>query len=206
MSDAVSESANEAGSIQDKLGAIRLIAMDIDGVLTDGTVELVPEGPEVKRFHVADGLGLRLVMNAGFQVAWISGRASEVVQKRAAELSITHLFEKTPNKSIPLAELMGRFTLSSDNIAYMGDDLNDLPAFSLAGAKFAPANAVNEIKALADFVTTHNGGAGAVREMCDAILKAQGRYNDALTIYLAGLLKTEEKAEEKAEEEAEVPG
>jgi 3-deoxy-D-manno-octulosonate 8-phosphate phosphatase (KDO 8-P phosphatase) len=188
--------ANEAGSVQDKLGAIRLIAMDIDGVLTDGAVELVLDGPEVKRFNVADGLGLRLVMNTGIQVAWISGRASEIVQKRAAELGITHLYEKTPNKSIPLAELMGRFTLSTANIAYMGDDLNDLPAFSLAGAKFAPANAATEIKALADFVTTHAGGAGAVREMCDVILKAQGRFNDALTIYLAGLLKTEVKAEE----------
>jgi 3-deoxy-D-manno-octulosonate 8-phosphate phosphatase (KDO 8-P phosphatase) len=182
---------SEAG-IQSKLASIRLIAMDIDGVLTDGTVELVSSGPEIKRFHVADGLGLQLAMNAGISVVWISGRASEIVEKRAHELGVTHLFQGTANKSVPLAELMGRFTLSQANIAYMGDDLNDLPAFSLAGAKFAPANAVNEIKALADFVTVNCGGAGAVREMCDTILKAQGRYNDALSVYLARLLKANE--------------
>jgi 3-deoxy-D-manno-octulosonate 8-phosphate phosphatase (KDO 8-P phosphatase) len=187
----MSDTAVEAGKIQDKLSAIRLIAMDIDGVLTDGTVEIASNGPEIKRFHVADGLGLQLAMNAGIMVVWISGRASEIVEKRAAELGVAHLFEKTPNKSVPLAELMGKHTLSSANIAYMGDDLNDLPAFSLAGAKFAPANAVSEIKALADFVTTLEGGRGAVREMCDAILRSQGKYNDALTVYLAGLLKTE---------------
>jgi 3-deoxy-D-manno-octulosonate 8-phosphate phosphatase (KDO 8-P phosphatase) len=179
-------------SVQEKLSAVRLIAMDIDGVLTDGTVEIVPGGPEIKRFHVADGLGLQLAMNAGMRIVWISGRASEIVERRAEELGITHLYQKMPNKSVPLAELMGRYTLSTANIAYMGDDLNDLPAFSLAGVKFAPANAVTEIKAVADFVTVNAGGAGAVREMCDAVLKAQGRFNDALTIYLAGLLKTED--------------
>jgi 3-deoxy-D-manno-octulosonate 8-phosphate phosphatase (KDO 8-P phosphatase) len=192
MADREDASSTEAqaGAIKEKLSSIRLIAMDIDGVLTDGTVEIASDGPEIKRFHVADGLGLQLAMNAGLIVVWISGRASEIVEKRAQELGVTHLFERTPNKSVPLAELMGRYTLASVNIAYMGDDLNDLPAFSLAGAKFAPANAVTEIKALADFVTTVEGGRGAVREMCDTILRAQGRYNDALTVYLAGLLKT----------------
>lgn len=184
--------SHETGAILDKLSSIRLIAMDIDGVLTDGAVEIALDGPEVKRFHVADGLGLQLAMNAGILVAWISGRASEIVQKRAEELGITHLFEKIANKSVPLAELMGKYTLSSANIAYMGDDLNDLPAFSLAGAKFAPANSVSEIKALADFVTQLEGGRGAVREMCDTILRAQGKYNDALSLYLARLLKPDE--------------
>jgi 3-deoxy-D-manno-octulosonate 8-phosphate phosphatase (KDO 8-P phosphatase) len=188
----LASAASHPGKVQDKLAAVRMIVLDIDGVLTDGTVEIVSSGPEIKRFHVTDGLGLQLAMNAGIIVVWISGRESEIVAKRAAELSITHLYQMTPNKSVPIAELMGRYTLSSANIAYMGDDLNDLPAYSLAGAKFAPANAVMEIKALADFVTEHAGGAGAVREMCDAILKAQGRYNDALTVYLARLLKTEE--------------
>lgn len=184
----------EPESVQGKLASVRLIAMDIDGVLTDGTVEIVPDGPEVKRFHVADGLGLQLAMNAGIVVVWISGRESEVVEQRANELGVTHLYQTVKNKSLPLAELIGRYTLSTPNIAYMGDDLNDLPAFSLAGVKFAPENAANEIKALADFVTVRPGGMGAVREMCDAILKAQGRYNDALALYLARLLRADAEA------------
>lgn len=186
------DGAAETGRVQEKLSAIRLIAMDVDGVLTDGAVEIVPDGPEVKRFHVADGLGLQLAMNAGIVTVWISGRESEIVERRATELGITHLYQKTPNKSVPLADLIGRYTLSTAHIAYMGDDLNDLPAFSLAGTKFAPANAVTEIKSLADFVTTREGGKGAVREMCDAILKAQGKYNDALAVYLARLLKSDD--------------
>ena len=183
--------ADNGSGVQEKLSAVRMIAMDVDGVLTDGSVELVIGGPEVKRFNVADGLGLQLAMNAGIRVVWITGRSSELVAARAEELGIHHLYQSCPNKSVPLAELMGKFTYSSANIAYMGDDLNDLPAFSLAGVKFAPANAVSEIKAVADFVTDRSGGQGAVREMCDAILKSQGKFNDALTIYLAKLLRPE---------------
>ncbi len=180
----------------ERLKDVRLIAMDVDGVLTDGTVELPgADQPEVKRFHVADGLGLQLARLSGLTVVWITGRASECVRRRAAELGIERVYEKAANKSLPLAELMGALTLTSANIAYMGDDLNDLPAFSLAGIKFAPANAVAEIKGLADLVTEHSGGQGAVREMCDVILKTQGKWNDALTAYLGSLLGSPEAAD-----------
>ena len=180
---------DSASPLQSRLSGIRLIAMDVDGVLTDGAIELVhPEG-ESKRFHTLDGLGIQLAIHAGLLVAWISGRASALVERRATELGVHHLFQLAANKSAAIAELMGAYALTQANVAYVGDDLNDLPAFSLAGVKFAPAGAVAEIKALADFVTERPGGQGAVREVCDVILKAQGKWNDAVTLYLAGLLK-----------------
>src|SRR5437870_6783635 len=168
-------------SPQDKLSLVRLIAMDVDGVLTDGGIYLDGKESESKRSHIADGLGIQLAVQAGLVVVWISGRESDVVQRRADELGVTHLYQKTSNKSAVLAELIGKYSLNQSNIAYVGDDLNDLPAFSLAGVKFAPANAVTEIKALADFVTEKSGGEGAIREVCDVILKAQGKWNDAVS-------------------------
>ena len=174
---------------EEKLAAVRLLAMDVDGVLTDGGISFDSAGIESKRFHVADGLGIQLLLYAGIPVAWISGRESAVVAKRAEELGITHLYQNTRNKSVALAELMGRYALTQANIAYVGDDLNDLPAFSIASVKFAPANAIDTIKAHVDFVTEKPGGQGAVREVCDTILKAQGKWNDAVTQYLARLLQ-----------------
>lgn len=163
--------------------------MDVDGVLTDGGIILGSGDLEAKRFHIADGLGIRLLIHAGIRVAWISGRQSDAVRKRAAELGVTDLFEESGNKSAALAQLIANYGLTQANIAYVGDDLNDLPAFSLAGVKFAPANAVAEIKALAEFVTEKPGGDGAVREVCDVILKAQGKWNDAVTAYLSELFQ-----------------
>lgn len=179
-------------SIEVRLAAIRLLAMDVDGVLTDGSILFTGGGTESKQFHVADGLGIRLALEAGLVVVWISSRMSEAVAQRAAELKVSHLYQNVDNKSKALAELIGAYTLQTDNVAYIGDDLNDLPAYSLAGVKFAPANAVSEIKGIADFVTEKRGGEGAVREVCDVLLKAQGKWNDAVTRYLARLLQAED--------------
>lgn len=177
-------------TLTERLAAIRLLAMDVDGVLTDGGILLSGTDPEIKRFHVADGLGIQLALHGGLIVAWISGRASEAVERRAQELGVQHLYQNTANKSAPLAELIGAYSLDSVNVAYVGDDLNDLPAYSLAGVKFATANAVAEIKGLADFITEKAGGEGAVREVCDVVLKGQGKWTEALTQYLARLLQT----------------
>lgn len=176
-------------TLAQKLSAVRLLAMDVDGVLTDGGILVNGDGSETKRFNVADGLGIQLMLYAGIPVAWISGRDSPAVAWRAEQLGITHLYQGTRNKSVALADLMGRYALTQANIAYIGDDLNDLPAFSIAAVKFAPANAIDTIKAHVDFVTQNTGGNGAVREVCDAILKAQLKWNDALTQYLARLLQ-----------------
>jgi 3-deoxy-D-manno-octulosonate 8-phosphate phosphatase (KDO 8-P phosphatase) len=179
-------------TIADRLKRVRLLAMDVDGVLTDGRVILVGESEESKQFHILDGLGVQLAMLGGLVVVWISGRKSAIVERRADELGVTHLYQGVANKSTVIAELIARYNVNQSQIAYMGDDLNDLPAFSLAGVKFAPANAVAEIKGLADFVTERNGGEGAVREACDVILKAQERWNDAVTAYLSRLLQPPE--------------
>lgn len=179
----------EPGVIQHKLSDIKLIALDVDGVLTDGSVNYSSDGTETKRFHIADGLGIQLAIHAGLVVAWISGRTSDAVERRSKELNVHHLYMGVSNKSIALAELMGAYEIEGKNIAYMGDDLNDLPALSLVGVKFAPSNAVPEILGHADFVTSKSGGSGAVREMCDAILKAQGKYTEALTLYLSDILR-----------------
>lgn len=176
----------------EKLRHVKLLAMDVDGVLTDGAIWLESDGSEAKRFNVADGLGTVLMLKAGLLVVWISGRQSVAVEKRAAELSITHLFQGARNKSRVIAQLMETYALDSSNIAYIGDDLNDLPAFATAGVRFAVANAASEVKAVADFVTSNTGGGGAVREVCDVILKAQNRWASAVESYLSEILQSNE--------------
>jgi len=179
--------AQEASPVH-KLEAVRLLALDVDGVLTDGSILLVG-GEEIKRFDASDGLGIRLLLHAGILVAWISGRESTCVERRARELGVTRLYQGARNKSVVLADLMASYALAQSNIAYMGDDLNDIPAYSIAGVKFAPANAVMEIKTLADFVTERPGGSGAVREVCDVILKAKNVWTEAVTAYLSDLMR-----------------
>jgi 3-deoxy-D-manno-octulosonate 8-phosphate phosphatase (KDO 8-P phosphatase) len=178
--------------LQQKLAAVRLLAMDVDGVLTDGGILLSGPADEQKRFHVQDGLGIQLAQNGGLVIAWISGRRSTIVERRARELGVEHLYQGVTNKAAPMAELLGLYTLKPDNIAYIGDDWNDLPAFHIAGVKCAPANAMPEIKGIADLITDRPGGGGAVREICDVILKAQGRWNDAVQQYLARLVQPQE--------------
>ena len=176
-------------NVTERLKRVRLLAMDVDGVLTDGKIVLVGDDGESKAFHIQDGLGIQLAMHGGMVVAWISGRKSAIVERRAKELGVTHLYQGAANKSAVIAELIAAYSVHQAQIAYIGDDLNDLPAFSLAGVKFAPANAVAEIKGLADFVTERRGGEGAVREVCDVILKAQERWNPAVTAYLSTLMQ-----------------
>ena len=178
-----------AEEVKQKLSRVKLIAMDVDGVLTDGGICYSGTNDESKTFNVMDGLGIRLALLAGIPVAWITGRTSDAVVRRSEELSVTHLYTGILNKSVPLAELMSLYSLDASQIAYMGDDLNDLPAFSLAGVKFAPSNATIEIKSLVDFVTERAGGAGAVREFIDSVLKAQDKWTGAVEAFLAEALK-----------------
>jgi 3-deoxy-D-manno-octulosonate 8-phosphate phosphatase (KDO 8-P phosphatase) len=186
--------ANEQSDIIAKLSAIKLFAMDVDGVLTDGGIIMFPASGEngileTKQFSAADGLGLQLVMIAGIHVAWITGRKSLVVEHRAKELGVEHLYQACGNKASALTELMAKYSLLPENIAYMGDDLNDFPAFEVAGVHFAPANAAKEVKALAHFITENKGGEGAVREVCDTILKLRHLWSDAFTQYLGESLR-----------------
>ena len=152
---------------------IRLFAMDVDGVLTDGTVLISSDGTEAKAFSIFDGTGIIRLNRAGLAVAWISGRASGATARRAQELKIPHLVQGRIDKLAALQELAARLGLTAAQCAYMGDDVIDAPAIAWAGIGAAPAEAMPAALAAADFVTRRPAGRGAVREVCEQILAAQ---------------------------------
>ena len=156
--------------------SIRLLAMDVDGVLTDGRILLDSQGRELKGFHVHDGQGIVLAHRAGLQTAWVSGRSSEAVAQRASELGVSWLYQGIADKGRVLQELLQQTTLSPDAIAYIGDDLGDLAIMRCVGLPIAVADARPEVRACAAWVTHQPGGHGAVREVIDLVLRAQGRW------------------------------
>ncbi len=170
-----------------RLRVVRLLAMDVDGVLTDGRLGYDDSGAELKSFHVHDGLGLALLRFLEIKIAWITGRANPVVERRASELGVTSLLLGVKDKGAALHTLGQSFALQREQIAYIGDDWNDLPAFMQSGVKIAVANAIREVKAESDFVTRLPGGSGAVREVCEALLEAHGMRETVLRDYLASL-------------------
>lgn len=148
---------------------IRLFAMDIDGTLTDGAVEVRDEAPSM-RMCVQDGLGIERVREAGVVVAWISGRASESVRARAGQLGVTEVWLGETDKLARLMEIADRLGVAAAEIAYMGDDLPDLPAMRFCGVSIAPPNAIPEVRREADWVTRNKAGSGAVREACEMLV------------------------------------
>lgn len=152
---------------------VRLLALDVDGVLTDGTVLILADGGEGKSFSILDGHGLRLLERAGVATAWISGRASEATTRRARELRIPHVFQGRLDKRVVLADLASRLGLTAADCAYMGDDEIDVEALRWAGIGIAPATAMPAALAAAIYVSTRPAGHGAVREVCDLILAAR---------------------------------
>lgn len=149
---------------------IRLFAMDVDGVLTDGTVHISSDGTEAKAFSILDGHGLRKLERAGVVTAWISGRASDATTRRATELRIPHLIQGRVEKLAALQELARTLDLTPAQCAYMGDDDIDAPAIAWAGLGLAPAEAMPTALAAADYVALRPAGRGAVREICELIL------------------------------------
>ncbi|HEY7613643.1 MAG TPA: HAD hydrolase family protein [Gemmatimonadales bacterium] len=166
---------------------VRMLALDVDGVLTDNGIWIGPvagERVELKRFDIQDGLGLRLLRTAGLPVLWLSGRHSEATALRAEELRVDELLQVPgPKKLEALAQVLSRRGLDWQDVAYVGDDLADLQIMRRAGLPIAVANAVPEIRAVAAAVTTARGGHGAVREIADALLKARGVWADMLERY-----------------------
>jgi 3-deoxy-D-manno-octulosonate 8-phosphate phosphatase (KDO 8-P phosphatase) len=152
---------------------IRLFAMDVDGVLTDGTVHISSDGTEAKAFSILDGHGLRKLERAGVVTAWISGRASDATTRRATELRIPHLIQGRVEKLAALQELARTLDLTPAQCAYMGDDDIDAPAIAWAGLGLAPAEAMPTALAAADYVALRPAGRGAVREICELILASQ---------------------------------
>ena len=153
--------------------AVRLFAMDVDGVLTDGTVQVFSDGKEAKSFSILDGLGLRELERAGIITAWISGRPSGATARRAEELKIPHLLMGRTDKLAALRELAQRLALNPKQCAYMGDDTIDVPAIVWAGIGIAPPDAISAAADAADYVTQRPAGRGAVREVCDRLLTAR---------------------------------
>lgn len=153
--------------------AIRLFAMDVDGVLTDGTVLIASDGTESKSFSILDGMGLRRLDQAGVITAWISGRASMASDVRSAELRIPHLIQGRTDKLAALQELAGKLGFSAANCVYMGDDDIDAPAMEWAAIGVTVPGAMPVARAAADYVTVRPAGHGAVREVCELILAAR---------------------------------
>jgi 3-deoxy-D-manno-octulosonate 8-phosphate phosphatase (KDO 8-P phosphatase) len=155
--------------------AIRLFAMDVDGVLTDGTVEIHSDGTESKRFSILDGMGLVRLHKAGVAVAWISGRPSEATSARAAELKIVHVIQGRTDKLMALQELASQLGLTAGQVCYMGDDDIDAPAINWAGIGVTPAASMAAARAVAALVPKRPAGHGAVREVCEHILANRGQ-------------------------------
>ncbi len=172
--------------LTERLQAVTTVILDVDGVLTDGGIYYDPTGREIKRFHVADGLGMELLRHAGIRVVILSGRVSEALTRRAAELRVAECYQGVRDKKAHIEKLRQGWQASKDELLYVGDDLNDLPAFEAVGVRVAVANAVAEIKAQAHHTTSASGGNGAVREVCEWLLKAQGRWEQAIDAYLQG--------------------
>ncbi|MBN2645168.1 MAG: HAD family hydrolase [Desulfuromonadaceae bacterium] len=169
--------------MKERIAAIRLLLLDVDGVMTDGRIIYDNQGVETKMFHVRDGHGLKLLQRAGVQVGIITGRESQVVIKRAQELGIEYLYQGAKNKLECYEDILRRTGLSDEQIAYVGDDLVDLPVLRRVGFAVAVADGVEEIRPYVDYVTSRCGGCGAVREVCDLLLKQSGRWQQVTQRY-----------------------
>jgi 3-deoxy-D-manno-octulosonate 8-phosphate phosphatase (KDO 8-P phosphatase) len=158
--------------------SLRLLLTDVDGVLTDGTVLLLPGGQEAKAFHIRDGLGMVLAQRAGLKIGLLSGRRSAVVEGRAQELGIVLVRQGIADKGAAFKEILREEGLAPHEVAYMGDDINDLPVLVEAGLSGAPADAPFEVRSAAFMVTDARGGHGCLREFVEAILRARGEWDE----------------------------
>jgi len=166
------------------LANIKLLVLDVDGVLTDGSMVINADGSESKFFNSLDGHGIRMWQRAGLKVAFLTGRQSEATRYRAKHLETEYVFQDCHYKLPVLKKLLEELSLSPQEVACVGDDLPDLPMIRYVGFGAAVANAVDEVKQYADYVTTRQGGSGAVREVVEYILKNTGRWQQLMKRYL----------------------
>ncbi|MGW8287305.1 MAG: KdsC family phosphatase [Desulfobulbales bacterium] len=157
-----------------KAKGLKLLLLDVDGVLTDGTITYTHEGTEIKSFHTRDGFGIRLLLESGIEVGLITARESEAVKRRVQDLGLKHVFQKTKNKLEVFDQLLKELGLEPTEVGYMGDDWLDLPLLVRVGFAATVADAVPEVLQIAHYVTRRKGGQGAVREVCELILEAKG--------------------------------
>ena len=163
-------------ALEERMKRVRLIILDVDGVLTDGGIYMGPDGEALKRFDIKDGAGIMLWHRSGGKTAILTGRSSRIVENRAKELSISVVRQGCLDKRAVYEELKKELLLSDDEIAYIGDDFIDLPVMRVAGLPIAVADAAPEAKNAARLVTDHAGGHGAVREAVERILRAQNKW------------------------------
>ena len=169
--------------MKDRLAKIRLLLLDVDGILTDGRIIYDHDGVESKMFDVKDGHGLKLIQRAGIRVGIITGRSSEVVALRARELGIDIVYQGAKEKMVPYREILEKLGLKDDEVAYMGDDLVDLPVLTRVGFSATVADAVEDIKPYVHYVAQKKGGRAAVREVCDLLLKESGKWSEVTRRY-----------------------
>lgn len=168
---------------EERLRNIRLLLLDVDGVMTDGRIIFDSNGVESKFFNVKDGHGIKMVQRAGIEVGIISGRGSMVVSNRAAELGISLVYQKALDKLTPYREILERTELTDAQVAFMGDDVIDIPVLRRVGFAVAPADAVDDVFPHVHFTTRNRGGWGAVREVCDLLLRGQGKWDEITARY-----------------------
>lgn len=166
----------EPSQVEARGQRIRALVLDVDGVLTDGRLTYLPSGGESKTFHVRDGLGIQLLQASGVKVAFLSGRESEVVARRGRELGVELMSLGIEDKVVAYESMLQELHVEDQDVAYIGDDLPDLPLIRRAGLGFAVADAAPEVRQVAAVVLRTNGGQGAVREACERILKAKGAW------------------------------
>ncbi|APW61445.1 KdsC family phosphatase [Paludisphaera borealis] len=177
------EPAPISAELAARCATIELLAVDVDGVLTDGCIVVDDHGVESKHFYVRDGLGFALWRRAGKRSAIVSGRSAEVVNRRAAELKIDHVAQGINDKASALRALLVEFGLNASQVCYVGDDLIDLPALGVVGLAACPADAVAEVRRASHLTTRSIGGRGVVREVVEVVMKAQGLWHAACEGY-----------------------
>lgn len=175
---------NIPDTLAKKIKHIRLLALDVDGILTNGALTFTSSGEELKSFNILDGLGIKQLQTAGIEVALITGRTSPMVARRAKDLGIKQVQQGREDKQVALTELCNRLDIPLQETAYAGDDLPDLGAIRSAGVGFTVPNGHWYVQEHADYCTSAAGGSGAVREISDLLLKAQGKLDELLSKYL----------------------
>jgi 3-deoxy-D-manno-octulosonate 8-phosphate phosphatase (KDO 8-P phosphatase) len=171
----------KSDALADRCRRLKLVLMDVDGVMTDGTVLFLPGGGQARAFHVRDGLGVVLAHRAGLRTGILSGRASGDVEHRARELGITLVRQGVADKPAALRAILEELGVSAHEVAYIGDDVNDLAVMGAVGLCAAPADAPFEVRAAAEMITDAPGGRGCVREFLEAILRARGDWDRVTT-------------------------
>lgn len=164
---------------------IKIIVLDVDGTMTDGSIYIDNNGIETKAFNVKDGFSIVSAQKMGIRFAIITGRESKIVEKRAQELKISDVYQGVHNKIEKLNELLKKYDLGYNNCAYMGDDINDIPAMKKAAFVGVPSDGVEEVKTIAHFVSSKEGGKGAVREFVDFIMQSQGLKKKIVDSYMS---------------------